>query len=145
MKSKLLHDELGQRTFAIVFDTGDEVSEGLLAVAKQYDLSGSHFTAIGAFQNATLGYFQWDSKQYKRIPIGEQVEVLSLVGDVSRAPDGSPKVHAHVVVGTADGNARGGHLLEAHVRPTLEVVLTESPAHLQRQPDPVSGIALIRL
>ncbi|HEX6533673.1 MAG TPA: PPC domain-containing DNA-binding protein [Gemmatimonadaceae bacterium] len=145
MKSKLLHDELGQRTFAIVFDTGDEVSDGLLAVATQHDLAGSHFTAIGALRDVTLGYFDWDTKTYKRIPIHEQVEVLSLLGDVSRAPDGTPKVHAHVVVGMADGSARGGHLLEAHVRPTLEVVLTESPTHLQRQPDPVSGLALIRL
>jgi predicted DNA-binding protein with PD1-like motif len=37
----------------------------------------------------------------------------------------------------------GGHLLEAHVRPTLEVVLTESPRHLHKRKDPESGLALI--
>jgi uncharacterized protein len=93
----------------------------------------------------SLGYFEWETKQYRSLPIDEQVEVLSLVGDVSLAPDGQPGVHAHIVVGKADGTAHGGHLLRAAVRPTLEVVLTESPTHLQWQPDPDAGIPLIRL
>ena len=59
--------------------------------------------------------------------------------------DGKPKVHAHVVVGERDGSAHGGHLLEARVRPTPEVVLTESPAYLVREHDPQSGLALIRI
>ena len=93
----------------------------------------------------TLGYFDWDAKDYKHIPLREQVEVLSLIGDVALDEKGEPKVHAHVVVGRSDGTARGGHLLEAHVRPTLEVILTESPKHLRKQYDPESRLALIRL
>jgi predicted DNA-binding protein with PD1-like motif len=76
--------------------------------------------------------------------VREQVEVLSLIGDVA-LQDGEPKVHAHVVVGRADGSTRGGHLVEAHVRPTLELTLTESPAHLHKQFDPESDLALIRV
>ena len=91
-----------------------------------------------------LGYFDWEKKDYTRIPIEEQVEVLALVGDIA-SNDGEPKLHPHVVVGKADGTAHGGHLLEAHVRPTLEVIITESPAHLQRCSDPETGLALIRL
>ena len=91
-----------------------------------------------------MGYFDWEKKDYKRIPLPEQVEVLALVGDIA-LDQGKPKVHAHVVVGKADGTAHGGHLLEARVRPTLEVVLVESPQHLQRQNDPESGLALLRL
>ncbi len=92
----------------------------------------------------TLGYFDWETKEYQKIPVREQVEVLSLIGDVA-LKDGEPKVHAHVVVGRSDGSTRGGHLLEAHVRPTLEVILTESPAHLRKQIDEESGLALIRI
>ena len=92
----------------------------------------------------TLGYFDWESKQYKKIPVSEQVEVLSLIGDVA-LKDGEPKVHAHVVLGRSDGSTRGGHLLDAHVRPTLEVILVESPVHLRKQVDEESGLALIRL
>ena len=143
MKARLLRSE-GQQTFALVFQTGDEVMQGLLAFAKQHDLAASHFSGIGAFSDVTLGYFDWERKDYIRIPVAEQVEVLSLAGDVTLGEDG-PKVHAHVVVGKFDGTAHGGHLLEAHVRPTLEVTLIEAPAHLRRTLDPASGLPLIDL
>ncbi len=145
MNSKLLHDSGGQKTFALIFETGDEVMSNLKAFARSKDLSSSHFTAIGAFQDVTLGYFDWRQKDYKKIPIRDQVEVVSLVGDISEGEQGSPEVHAHVVLGKSDGTALGGHLLEAHVRPTLEVMLVESPAHLKRRHDPESGLALIRV
>jgi hypothetical protein len=143
MKSKLIYDG-PQRTFVVVFDTGDEVLENLLAFAKENRLSAAEFTGIGAFSDAVLGYFDWQKKDYERIPVDEQVEVLNLTGNIALA-DGEPKLHPHVVVGKADGTAHGGHLLEAHVRPTLEVIITESPAHLQRRSDPETGLALIRL
>jgi predicted DNA-binding protein with PD1-like motif len=143
VKSKLL-SEHGGRTFAIVFATGDEVAGGLLKFAKDNGLSASHFTAIGAFERVTLGYFDWQQKDYRRIPLAEQVEVVSLIGDVA-LDEGEPKVHAHVVVGKSDGTAHGGHLLEAYVRPTLEVVLVEAPAYLRRRVDQDSGLALIDL
>jgi predicted DNA-binding protein with PD1-like motif len=145
MRAKLLHESGGQKTYALVFETGDAVMTGLKAFARDHRLLGSHFTAIGAFQEATLGYFDWARKDYKKIPVREQVEVVSLVGDVAEGEDGVPQVHAHVVLGRSDGTALGGHLLEARVRPTLEVMLVESPEHLRRRHDPESGLALIRL
>ncbi len=143
MKSKLLHQD-GERTYAVVFETGDEVMAGLTAFAKEESLDASHFTAIGAFSRATLAFFDTERNEYKKIPVDEQVEVLSLVGDIALA-HGKPKVHAHVVVGKADGTTRGGHVLEAYVRPTLEVVVTESPEHLRRETDEDIGLALITL
>ena len=144
MRARALRSE-GDRTFAVVFDIGDEVSEGLLAFAREHKLEGAHFTAIGALADVTLGYWEWETKDYKRIPIREQVEVLAMVGNIAQGPDGGPKVHAHLVVGKADGTAHGGHLLEAHVRPTLEVVVTEAPKHLRRRIDEETGLALIHL
>lgn len=144
MNAKLLNDQQGEKTFALIFKTGDEVMAGLLDFAGEKRLSSARFTAIGAFRDVVLGYFDWETKEYKKIPVSEQVEVLSLIGDVALQGD-EPKVHAHVVVGRSDGSARGGHLIEAHVRPTLEVVLSESPAHLRKQIDPESGLALIRI
>jgi predicted DNA-binding protein with PD1-like motif len=145
MQTKQLHEENGQKTFAVVFGTGDEFMSGLTRFAKENGLSAASLTAIGAFSNATLGYFDMDKKEYEKISVEEQVEVISLVGDVALKEDGEPQVHAHVVVGLSDGTTRGGHLLEAHVRPTLEVVLTESPAHLRRRADEETGLALIDL
>jgi uncharacterized protein len=143
MKAKLI-DERGQKTFAVIFDKGDEFMSELTSFAKKNDLDASHFTAIGAFRDVMLGYFDREKKKYLEIPIVEQVEVLSLVGDIA-LKDNTPQVHAHVVLGKADGTAHGGHILEAHVWPTLEVVLMESPKHLTRTTDAETGLALIDL
>jgi predicted DNA-binding protein with PD1-like motif len=143
MRAKVLNDH-GERTYAVVLDSGDEVVSALTRFAESENLTATRFTAIGAFSDAVLGYYDWDSKQYERIPVTEQVEVVSLIGDV--ALEGKrPRVHAHVVLGLRDGSARGGHLLEGRVRPTLEVILTESPNYMKREFDPDSGLALIRI
>ena len=134
MRAKVL-DEVGERTWALVFDVGDEVVSRLSQFASLHQLTAARFTAIGAFSEATLGYFDAKKKAYEKIPVREQVEVLSLIGDVA-LDGGQPKIHAHVVVGKRDGSAHGGHLLEARVRPTLEVMLVESPARLARVYDP---------
>jgi hypothetical protein len=91
-----------------------------------------------------LGYFDRERRDYVKILLGEQVEVLSLAGDITLDEEG-PTIHAHVVVGKRDGTAHGGHLLEAKVWPTLEVVLADAPRRLRRRRDPASGLALIDL
>jgi predicted DNA-binding protein with PD1-like motif len=146
MKAKQINqDPGGGRTFAVVFDTGDEVAARLLQLVREQKIDAAQITAIGALQDVVLGYFQIDRQEYKRIPVREQVEVVSLIGDVSLDEHGEPTVHAHLVVGRSDGTALGGHLMEGHVRPTLEVIVTESPAHLRRRHDPATGLGLIRL
>lgn len=142
MRSRQLSDR-GEKAFILVFETGDEVMEGLLAFAREHQVSAGHFTAIGALSDVVLGYLDWEKKDYEPIPIDEQVEVLSLVGDIA-LQDGKPHVHAHIVVGKRDGTAHGGHLISGRVRPTLEVVVHESPEHLRRSVDPQTGLALIR-
>jgi predicted DNA-binding protein with PD1-like motif len=127
----------------VVFDVGDEPAAGLKRFAEENGLRGSHFTALGAFQDVTLGWFNWETKEYERIQIREQVELLSLIGNIAHSPDGGITVHAHAVVGRRDGSAHGGHLLEARVRPILEVTIAESPAHLRRRHDAHTGLALI--
>ncbi len=145
MQVALLEQHQGERTFAVIFDKGDEPKAGLTQFAQEAGVSAAHFTAVGAFSRATLGYFDRNRKDYLPLRIDEQVEVLSFIGDVALKPDGSPEIHAHVVVGRADGTTRGGHLLQAEVWPTLEVVVTDAPRHLKRTHDPDSGLALIDL
>ena len=119
MESKLLHEQSGQRTFAIVLKTGEEVFSSLSDFAKRERISAAQLTAIGALSDVELKYFDWDKKKYETIPVREQVEVASLIGDVALSPEGKPALHAHVVVGRRDGGALAGHLGRAHVRPTL--------------------------
>ena len=139
MKSKKMNSET-----VLVFETGDEVVSTLTQYANEHRISGAHFTAIGAFSDAVIGYFDLQQKDYLKNPVKEQVEVVSLIGDIA-IDKGEPKVHAHAVLGKRDGSAMGGHLLEAHVRPTLELVLEDSGRQLKRKFDPESGLALIDL
>lgn len=144
MKSKLLHEEKGLKTFALVFDKNDEVRTKLLEFANSNRLADAHLSAIGAFSQVTLGFFDRERKDYKRIPLGEQVEVLSFSGNIVQK-DGKPRLHAHVVVGKSDGSAHGGHFLEGKVWPTLEMIVSEMPVDLRRTQDEESGLALINL
>jgi uncharacterized protein len=143
MQSKLLHEASGKRTFALILQKGDEAMRCLQDFALKERLGGAQVTAIGAFSSAKLAFFDWQTKAYQGIPVEEQVEVASLNGDIAVGPDGKPSVHVHAVLGRRDGTAMAGHLQEGHVRPTLEIIITESPTHLCKAKDAESGLALI--
>ena len=145
MQSKLLHEADGQRIFAVILATGDEVLSSLQEFVEHENIHAATFTAIGALSDAVLNYFNWEKKEYEKIPVREQVEVAALIGDVADDPKGKPTLHIHIVLGTRDGSAKAGHLGEGHVRPTLEVIVTESPAHLRKVKDDETGLALIGL
>jgi uncharacterized protein len=144
MQHKKLHESSGQRTYAVVLETGEEVLACLDRFVRVEHISTAGLTAIGAFSDVVLMYFDWEKKDYLQIPVREQVEVASLIGDVAEDPSGQPAIHIHLVVGKRDGTAMAGHLGEGYVRPTLEVIVTESPAHLHKRKDPETGLALIR-
>jgi len=143
MRAELL-GEREVRTFLLVFETGDEAVAGLLKFAREYGIAGAHFTAIGSFERATVGYFDVEKKDYERLEIDEQVEVISLVGNLALY-DGGPRLHAHVVIGKRDGTAHGGHLLEGRVRPTLEIFLTDTGRAIRRRLDEATNLPLIDL
>ena len=134
-----------QRTFAVIMDSGDEAMEQVCRFATSERIAGAQMTGIGAFKKAVLRYFDWEAKQYRDIPVDEQVEVASLIGDIGEDEHGKPAVHIHLVVGRRDGSALAGHLKTGHVRPTLELIVTESPAHLCRRKDAETGLNLIDL
>lgn len=141
MRFKIIEQQ--PRTYIVVLSTGEELASELKQFASDQKLGGSSFKAIGAFSSVKLGWFDWKAKRYRpSVTLNEQVELVSLIGDIALA-DGQPQVHAHLVIAKSDGTAHGGHLMEAHVRPTCEVVLTESPEKLHKKVDPESGLALI--
>jgi predicted DNA-binding protein with PD1-like motif len=144
MRIQQVDEAEGRRTFVLVCERGDDPVEALTAAAKRFDLSAASLTGIGAFSGVTLGFFDRGRRDYARRVIREQVEVVSLVGNVA-LDAGEPRVHAHVVVARYDGSALGGHLLGGSVDPTLEITIVESPATLRRKTDPVTGLALIDL
>jgi uncharacterized protein len=142
MKVRLLSESGGIKNYAIILANGDEVMSGLSDFAKQYQIKSARFTAIGAFSKATVAWFDESRKQFKLIPIDQQVELVSMIGDVAIA-NGKPAVHTHVAVASSDGTVRGGHLIDAQVFPTLELFLTAYPTALEKKLDETTGLMLI--
>ncbi|MDB5583501.1 MAG: DNA-binding protein with PD1-like DNA-binding motif [Bradyrhizobium sp.] len=143
MKSQLVSDTADAQVHVVVLDSGEEAFAKLTKFANAAKLTGASLTAIGAFEKATVGWFDFVSKNYRKIEVAEQCEVLSAIGDVAIGDDGKASLHIHIVLGLSDGSTRGGHLLAGTVRPTLEVVLTEVPSKLRRKKKADLGIALI--
>lgn len=144
MKSQLLHEAHGQRSCVMVLDEEDKMRECLQHLAEREQLSAVQVSAIGAFAHARLRYFDWDAKQYQPISLEEQVEVVSLNGDIVGDGSGRPELHLHAVLGRCDGAAMGGDLESGHVRPALELIITESAARLRRVHDETTGLAVTR-
>jgi predicted DNA-binding protein with PD1-like motif len=143
MRHHLVDETYGRRTFVVALEIGEEVVSTITELAQELDLRGSSMTGIGAFQRVRLGWLDWEHSGFKENLIDEQVELLSLVGNIADEEE-KPHLHAHVVVARHDATTRGGHLVEAIVRPTLELVIVESPDHLQRRHDEKTGLVLLK-
>ena len=142
MQVQLLSREQQTQQYAVIFYQGDEAFSGLQEFAKKYHVTSAHFTAIGAVNGATLAWFDPKRKMYKKIPIEGQHEVIGMSGDIALY-QGNPVVRTHMVVGYSDGTTRGGHVLDAHVSPTLEVMVTVEPVTMHKRFDPETDLTLI--
>src|SRR6266851_5689962 len=142
MQVQLLNTGEPAKQYAVIFYQGDEAFSGLLEFAEKYNVTSAHFTAIGALNGATLGWFDPQRKMYKKIPINGQHEVIGMSGDIALY-QGKPVVQTHMVVGTSDGTTRGGHVLSGYVSPTLEVMVTVDPISMQKRFDPDTDLTLI--
>lgn len=139
MKSKALSDH----EWLVVFDTGDELIAAMTRFVDEHGVRGGSFQAIGGFERATIAWWSWDDKKYEEIACDEQVEVLSLLGNVSSHAD--RRVHSHVILGKRGSGTLGGHLLRGIVRPTVELILTAFDEPIDRELDRVSGLQMIRI
>jgi predicted DNA-binding protein with PD1-like motif len=142
MQVQLLNGKEQTKEYAVIFGKGDEAVSGLVEFAEKYRITSAHFTAIGALNGATLAWFDPQRKMYKKIPVRGQVEVIGMSGDIALY-QGKPVVHTHMIVGTSDGTTRGGHVLDAYVSPTLEVIVTVDPIAIQKRFDPETDLTLI--
>lgn len=156
MRHKLLETEDGRRKFVLVLDAGEEALTAIKAFAVAQNLTGTTLSGLGAFSRCCLGHFDPATKEFSRNEVAVQSEVLSMIGNIAGSGDAvdddgdndddaaGPHLHVHCVVGLNDATTRGGHLIEGFVRPTMELVLEESPVHLQRGLDRASGLVLLQ-
>lgn len=141
MQVQLLSRGAQAQQYAVILYQGDEAFSGLQKFAEKYHATSAHFT-IGAVSSATLGWFDPQRKMYKKIAIQGQHEVIGMSGDIALY-HGKPVIHTHMVVGSEDGTTRCGHLLDAHVSPTLEVMVTVDPIAMHKRFDPETDLTLI--
>jgi predicted DNA-binding protein with PD1-like motif len=142
MQVELLNPGDATKQYAVIFYQGDEAFSGLVEFAQKYHVTSAHFTAIGAVSGATVAWFDPQRKMYKKIPIVGQHEVIGMSGDIALY-QGKPVVHTHMVVGNQDGTTVAGHVLEAYVSPTLEVMVTVDPKSMHKRFDPETDLTLI--
>lgn len=135
----------GTRELVVILSTGDEILSALAALAKTESITAARFTAIGAVSEGEVAHFDFGRKQYKGLKLVEQLEMVSLIGDIALDKDGKPTVHAHAVLGRSDGSTLGGHLLGAIAKPTLEVFVTVYPQELKKRLLPESATQVIDL
>jgi len=142
MKVKLLSTTGKVKTYVIILSRGDDVLSGLTQFAEENHVSCAHFTGIGAVSSARLGCYDRDKQMYHIIPVKGQAETISFIGNVAIF-NGKPVVHIHMAVSQSDGTVHGGHLFQAYVWPTLEIVMTVEPTPLYKKKEPDTGFALI--
>jgi predicted DNA-binding protein with PD1-like motif len=142
LQTKLLSDVNGVKTYALIFAKGDEVLSGLTDFVAQQQVQAASFSAVGAFQKATTGWFDPQKKLYRLNRVQGPIELVSLLGDVALF-EGKPVIHGHMSVGHPDGHVEGGHLIEGYVFPTVELLLTVYPTPLYKKTDPETDLKLI--
>ena len=79
MQSKLLHESDGQRTFAVILETGDEVLSSLQEFVRRENIHTATLTAIGALSSAVLNYFNWKRKSMRKFRFANRSRSLRLL------------------------------------------------------------------
>lgn len=134
---------VNERAWLLAFESGDRVLDELLRFAAAADARTCRLSGIGALSEASIAFFDRDSRRYEEIPVAEQVEVLTLLGSITLGPEGDRRVHLHATLGRRDGSTLGGHFVDGTVWPTLELFVIEVAADVRRAVDPESGLPLI--
>jgi predicted DNA-binding protein with PD1-like motif len=108
--------------FQTNFSAGDEILSGLTDLAIKHHITSGYITGLGGLSGALLAFGDPKVGAFKKVPITDKCELVSLVGDISER-DGKPVVHLHAVVAFADGSTKAGHVIEAHVAPIAEIAV----------------------
>ncbi len=141
MKAKLISSHGNTKTYVLVFSPGDEVRSGLTEFARKYQVGAAHYTAVGDVVSGKVGFYDYQKKLFKVIPI-DTAEVVSFTGNITLY-NKEPVAHTHASFSMSDGSVRGGHLLELVVGPTLEVFVIVEPSTINKKLNPVYNATVI--
>lgn len=125
------------------FDVGDNLFETLEEFVKSNNINSGNFSAIGSAKEATLSYFNLETKQFEDQKIIENIEIVSLSGNIAWM-NNEPIIHAHGVFSKKDLSTFGGHVKKLVISATCEVVLNTFNEQIFRKHDGITGLNLLQ-
>ena len=145
MKVQQTGGTAGSRLFAVILEDGDKIIASVVTVAARLGIRGASLSGIGMVNDAGIALYDTNARTYVSRDIKEQLELISIDGNIGLRGDGTPIVHAHVALGRRDLSMIGGHLIEAEVHPSVEIFVQEIGAPLMRSLDESCGLQVVRL
>jgi predicted DNA-binding protein with PD1-like motif len=137
------YQRFGDR-YQMRFESGERVAAPLLAWLKSEQIGYATMTGLGAVREATVSYWNAEAREYEQHELQEQMEVVSLVGNVT-IKEGEPFTHIHVTLGRRDLSIVGGHFGDAVVHPNLEVWIRREAEAVERTLDQSCGLYVMDL
>ncbi len=129
--------------FVVRIDKGEEIVAQVLELAKREHIALASVQALGAVNRFTAGVFDTQKKQFAGHTFEGCFEIVSLTGTLTTM-DGKPYCHLHMSAGDEQGHVFGGHLNEAFVSATCEMVVLPMAGQVERAFDEETGLNLFR-
>lgn len=136
-------------TIYLRIDRGEEVVEMIKKVCDMEHMEAGSFQGIGACDKVVLSTWIQEKEDFINHTITGMLEMVSLLGNVSTDKNGGPFIHSHAVFSYLKDNEEiaivAGHLKEAYVSYTGEIVLTSAEGKISRMLDSKEGIDVWKL
>lgn len=131
-----------EKTFFIRFEPGEEILTGLKSFCDNENVKLATVQAIGAINKVIIGFYDLSKKEYFPRTITGDHEITSLNGTITEMND-SAYIHLHITIADEENKVIGGHLNEAIVSATCEMVVTEISGKVNRYYNKDIGINLL--
>jgi len=125
----------------ISLKTGDEIVESITSIFKEEKIYSGMINGIGAINQVQLGFYNLESKKYKKKYFNDDYELTSLMGNIA-LKDGNPFVHIHINMSDENFDVIGGHLFSAVTAASAEVIVLLDNQHIKRELDQKVGLYL---
>tara|TARA_B110001454_G_scaffold210867_1_gene225875 strand:- start:382 stop:813 length:432 start_codon:yes stop_codon:yes gene_type:complete len=123
--------KIGEKIF-VSLQTGDLINKSLTEISVKENISNAWINGIGAIDSVEVGYMDVVNKKYQKRNFNDNYELISLIGNIT-IKDGVPFVHTHITFSDTEYKVFGGHLFDAKITATGEIILTVANSKIDRQ------------
>ena len=123
--------KVGEKIF-VSLQSGDLINKSLTEISVKENISNAWINGIGAIDSVEVGYMDVVNKKYQKRNFNDNYELISLIGNIT-IKDGVPFVHTHITFSDTEYKVFGGHLFDAKITATGEIILTVADSKIDRQ------------